>query len=194
MLDSMVDAVGIEPTTCRLRVKVLPFSTLLGIAIYCLLSARYEGSVSCSDCGYYPQFRTFLKQYTHKSPHSDFDKFRSKSGDHSYTDAYRITSNADGTLNLLQPSLFLDEVVHSLRQRCTANLEKLFVVRRLPQVRLSWNTLALQCGNSLLGNNGGQIFTGLLIADATVCLSSPTIRNPFVAGYPDDTFAPAIHH
>jgi hypothetical protein len=62
--------VGLEPTTLRLTVEDLPFSALLIIVIFYILSARYDDCDLPSGCGYYPHLGTILKQSTHKSPHS----------------------------------------------------------------------------------------------------------------------------
>src|SRR6266568_2998837 len=69
----MVDAVGIEPTTCRLRARHLPFSPLLSIALCYSLSADWTRVVSPQNCDDYPQPPRIFNQSTHKSPHSVFD-------------------------------------------------------------------------------------------------------------------------
>jgi len=63
--------VGLEPTTLRLTARYLPFSGLLIIAIYCLLSATCRSSSSQPNCGDYPQLPTILKESPHKIPHSE---------------------------------------------------------------------------------------------------------------------------
>ena len=72
VLEELAPQVGLEPTTLRLTVENSPRSALLRIALYYLLSVSYRRRQFSEKCGDYPQFRTFLKEYTHTSPHRDF--------------------------------------------------------------------------------------------------------------------------
>ena len=75
MLDSMVDAVGIEPTTCRLRARVLPCSAVLYIALSCLFLDCYSDPSEEADCRDYPVLLVFFKHVPYKSPYSVFERF-----------------------------------------------------------------------------------------------------------------------
>ena len=50
--------------------RSLHFTELFRIALYRSFSANYEAQSLIIDCGNYPQFRAFLNQSTHKSPHT----------------------------------------------------------------------------------------------------------------------------
>ena len=78
MLDSMVDAVGIEPTTCRLRARILRCSAVLDIALSCLFLGCYSKRSDEAECRDYPVLPAFFKHVPYKSPYSVFDDFFSQ--------------------------------------------------------------------------------------------------------------------
>jgi hypothetical protein len=71
LLILLAPQVGLEPTTLRLTARQVHFSLLLSSVLYCLLSAACMMSLPQRHCGDYPQLPTFLKEYTHKIPHSE---------------------------------------------------------------------------------------------------------------------------
>jgi hypothetical protein len=71
----MVDAVGIEPTTCRLRARNLPCSAVLDIALSCLFLDCYSKRPHAENCRDYPVLPVFLKQVPYKSPYSVLSAF-----------------------------------------------------------------------------------------------------------------------
>ena len=78
MLDSMVDAVGIEPTTCRLRARLLPCSAVLDIALSCLFLCPYSNRPDEAECRDYPVLPAFFKHVPYKSPYSVFEQFSAR--------------------------------------------------------------------------------------------------------------------
>ena len=77
MLILLVDAVGIEPTTCRLRARILPCSAVLDIALSCLFLGCYSNRPDEADCRDYPVLPVFFKHVPYKSPYSVFEQFSS---------------------------------------------------------------------------------------------------------------------
>ena len=69
MLDLLAPQVGLEPTTLRLTVENSAHSALPRIALCSPFSMGCRHREILPDCGYYPEFRTFLKEYTHKNTH-----------------------------------------------------------------------------------------------------------------------------
>jgi hypothetical protein len=75
VLDSMVDAVGIEPTTCRLRARILRCSAVLDIALSCLFLGCYSKRSDEAECRDYPVLPAFFKHVPYKSPYSVLSVF-----------------------------------------------------------------------------------------------------------------------
>ena len=67
---TLVDAVGIEPTTCRLRARDLPCSAVLDIALSCLFLDCYSDLPDKAHCRDYPVLPAFFKHVPYKSPYS----------------------------------------------------------------------------------------------------------------------------
>jgi hypothetical protein len=70
-----VDAVGIEPTTCRLRARNLPCSAVLDIALSCFFLDCYSKRPHAENCRDCPVLLVFLKQVPYKSPYSVLSAF-----------------------------------------------------------------------------------------------------------------------
>jgi hypothetical protein len=73
--EMMAPEVGLEPTTLRLTVRDFAFSALLVVALYRSYNEVYRTIAKFPGCGYYPLLPTFLRQGTHKSPHSFETRF-----------------------------------------------------------------------------------------------------------------------
>jgi|ERR1035441_5725914 hypothetical protein len=66
----MVDAEGIEPSTRRLRDRHPPFSALLRIALYCLISMACGSPHEHEQWRDYSELPAILKECPYKSPYS----------------------------------------------------------------------------------------------------------------------------
>ena len=66
---------GIEPTTCRLRARILPCSAVLDIALSCLFLHCYSDPSEGEDCRDCPVLPVSFKHVPYKSPYSVFAHF-----------------------------------------------------------------------------------------------------------------------
>ena|SRR5438477_7986177 len=67
---SLLNQVGLEPTTLRLTARHLSDSALLRIALCSAFPDVYASHPLRNRCGYRPQLLAIFIQSTHKSPHS----------------------------------------------------------------------------------------------------------------------------
>ena len=122
--------VGLEPTTLRLTVENSPRSVLLSIALYRALSMVCRRGKISLDCGDYPQFRTFLKEYTHKNTHIFHGLFsplflghfavQAENTSISHHKAGRTTSNA---LYIGDGLITLDKLMECVECVCTETVQ-----------------------------------------------------------------------